>query len=361
MGTSGDDSVMARELLKIVDDVAGGAVPDVPALAALFVSGAGDPVVREHAARLAREAAERRFGDGVFIRGLVEISSFCGNDCFYCGIRKSNAAAERYRLTDDEILEQCRIGDGLGFRTFVLQGGEDPALTDDVVVPLVARIRREFPGSAVTLSLGERSAESYRRLFEAGASRYLLRHESATAGHYARLHPPTLRLETRLQCLRELKAIGWQVGAGFMVGSPFQTAEDLARDLLFLREFRPAMVGIGPFIPHRDTPFAGYPAGALGGTLLAISLTRLLLPGVLLPATTALASVHPEGRLKGILAGANVVMPNLSPAAARGKYSLYNGKLASRAEAAENLEELGAILATVGRRIDWGRGDAVLE
>ncbi|MCD8351456.1 MAG: [FeFe] hydrogenase H-cluster radical SAM maturase HydE [Planctomycetaceae bacterium] len=331
---------------------------DRKALATLLHSpDSPEKATRAHAAALARERTLAEFGKGVYIRGLVEVSNFCQNDCLYCGIRRSNQSVSRYRLTDEAILDCCQDGYRLGFRTFVLQGGEDPVLTDDRLVPLVASIRQAFPDCAITLSLGERSRDSYHRLRQAGADRYLLRHETADPDHYARLHPPGMTLASRLDCLQWLREEGYQVGCGFMVGSPGQTVDNLVDDLLLIREFQPEMVGIGPFIPARGTPFADHPAGDVGLTLFLLSLVRLILPKVLLPATTALGTALPDGREQGILAGANVVMPNLSPPDARDKYMLYDNKLRSHAEAAENLDDLRHRLESIGRTISVGRGD----
>ena len=306
---------------------------------------------------MARAVRHRHYGRDVYIRGLIEISNYCKNDCLYCGIRRSNPHAERYRMPESDILLCCETGYRLGFRTFVLQGGEDPYFTDDRVVSIVSAIKRSYPDCAVTLSLGEKEPESYARFREAGADRYLLRHETANRTHYARLHPPELSFTHRQDCLRTLKALGYSVGAGFMVGSPGQTAECLADDMLFLQELKPQMVGIGPFLPHHDTPFAKEPAGSLELSLRMLALTRLLLPKVLLPATTALGSVDPTGRVRGILAGANVVMPNLSPEKNRGKYLLYDGKAAVGLEAAESLERLKQQMVSAGYRVVVGRGD----
>ncbi len=314
----------------------------------------------ETAALLAEKALavrKRVYGDGVFLRGLIEISSFCRNDCYYCGLRRGNRRCARYRLGPEEILACAAGGYALGFRTFVLQGGEDAAFTDELLVPLVAALKERHPDAAVTLSLGERSRESYARLKEAGADRYLLRHETADPALYAKLHPREMSFEDRMDCLRTLRELGYQVGCGFMVGAPFQTAAHLAKDLKFIEDFRPEMCGIGPFLPHRDTPFGTEPAGSLELTLYLLSILRLMLPALLLPATTALGSIHPEGREKGLLAGANVVMPNLSPPDVRAKYEIYNGKLSSGAEAAEGLRDLAVRFAGVGCRIEAGRGD----
>ncbi|MFV0399075.1 MAG: [FeFe] hydrogenase H-cluster radical SAM maturase HydE [Oscillospiraceae bacterium] len=305
----------------------------------------------------ARRLRGKHYGDAVFLRGLIEFTSYCRQDCYYCGLRKSNREAERYRLTREQILDCCGTGYRLGFRTFVLQGGEDPFFTDELLCGIVSEIKRRWPDCAVTLSAGERSRESYRVLRAAGADRYLLRHESADATHYTVLHPPAQRLESRRRCLFDLKELGFQTGAGFMVGSPGQEPEQLAEDLCFLRELGPHMVGIGPFLPHHQTPFAAERLGGLGQVLLLLALTRLMLPDVLLPATTALGSMHPQGRERGFQAGANVVMPNLSPGEVREAYNLYDGKLSSGAEAAEGLAELGEHIRKAGLRPDFSRGD----
>ena len=302
-------------------------------------------------APLAAEADKVRrevYGDEVFLRGLIEFTNFCKNDCYYCGIRCSNRETERYRLTPEQILACCEEGYALGYRTFVLQGGEDPYFTDERVCEVVSAITKRFPDCAVTLSIGEKSYESYKAFREAGARRYLLRHETADFTHYGRLHPPALSAENRQRCLFDLKALGYQVGSGFMVGSPYQTTENLAMDLKFLEEFQPEMCGIGPFIPHHDTPFSEHSAGSVELTCFLLSVIRIICPKVLLPATTALGSLDPEGREKGILSGANVVMPNLSPANVRSKYLLYDGKLAVGAEAAENLADLKRRMEKIG-------------
>ncbi|MCI8623963.1 MAG: [FeFe] hydrogenase H-cluster radical SAM maturase HydE [Provencibacterium sp.] len=311
-------------------------------------------------AAAARAVREKIYGRAVYIRGLIEFTNICKNDCLYCGIRRSNRRASRYRLSEEEILGCCETGYPLGFRTFVLQGGEDPYFTDERLSAVVRSIKRRFPDCAVTLSCGERGRESYRRLFEAGADRYLLRHETAAPEHYRKLHPPAMEFERRMQCLRDLKDIGYQTGCGFMVGSPFQTVEDIVRDLRFIRSFRPHMVGIGPYLSHPDTPFCSQPDGTAELTLFLLSVIRLLLPGVLLPATTALGTVMAGGREEGILRGANVVMPNLSPPSVRGKYLLYHDKLSSGAEAAENLRELSRSIEGTGYTVTAGRGDSLL-
>lgn len=322
-------------------------------------------VVRERdaeAAELLRGlASERRiesYGRTVFVRGLIEISNICKNDCLYCGIRRSNKECERYRLDAEAILGCARHGYELGFRTFVLQGGEDGYFTDERLVEIVKAIKREFPDCAVTLSMGERSRESYERLYAAGADRYLLRHETATREHYEKLHPGEMSFDGRMRCLADLREIGFQTGCGFMVGSPYQTAEDIGRDLKFIEEFKPQMCGVGPFLPHRATPFADFAAGSVELTCYLLSIIRLILPTVLLPATTALGTAMDGGRELGILSGANVVMPNLSPVEERKKYELYNGKLHSGSESAEALRELEARLSAIGYTIDYGRGDA---
>lgn len=309
----------------------------------------------------AREVAQEHFGTGIYIRGLIEVSNCCRNDCYYCGIRKSNTQAERYRLSPETILSCCEEGYQLGFRTFVLQGGEDRALTDDLLTETIGSIRSRYPDCAITLSLGEKSRQAYERFFEAGANRYLLRHETCTEGHYRELHPAEMSLGNRLECLHQLHEIGYQTGTGIMVGSPGQTVEHLIADIRFTEQFRPQMIGIGPFLPHHDTPFASHPAGNMEQTLLLLSIFRLMHPAALIPSTTALATLAPGGRERGILAGANVVMPNLSPREERKKYELYNNKASLGAEAAEGLTMLRSQMQTIGYHVALAaRGDAVL-
>ncbi len=314
-------------------------------------------VDREELYSRARTIRHRIYGKEVYMRGLIEISNFCKNDCIYCGIRNSNSNAQRYRLTKNDILECCEQGYSLGFRTFVLQGGEDGYYTDDRMCGIVREIKEKYPDCAVTLSLGERGYDSFKALFDAGADRYLLRHETADEEHYKKLHPEYLSLENRKQCLFDLKKIGYQVGSGFMVGSPYQTAKCLAEDMLFLNELQPQMVGIGPFIPHCDTPFAKYDAGSVELTLFMISLLRLMLPNALLPSTTALGTLDPFGREKGILAGANVVMPNLSPVSVRKKYMLYDNKICTGDEAAECRFCMQGRMKKIGYDVVVSRGD----
>jgi biotin synthase len=310
---------------------------------------------------LAQETAHKSFGRQIFVRGLIEFTNYCKNDCYYCGIRRSNKNAARYRLTQEEILECCQAGYGFGFRTFVLQGGEDYFYSDEDIAAIVRAIKAQHPDCAVTLSIGERSRETYALWKKAGADRYLLRHETADCAHYAKLHPAELSAKNRQNCLYTLKELGYQAGAGFMVGSPYQTAENLADDLMFLQKLRPQMIGIGPFIPHHDTPFKDEPAGSVELTLVMLAVLRLLFPRVLLPATTALGTLAPGGRLLGIKAGANVIMPNLSPQNVRGKYLLYDNKLHTGAEAAEALNELQREVASIGYRIVSARGDYTEE
>ena len=297
------------------------------------------------------------YGDEVYVRGLIEFSNFCKNDCYYCGIRKGNHKAERYRLSFDEILSCCEEGFSLGFRTFVLQGGEDPWYTDEKVCHIVSAIKEKFPECAITLSIGEKSKESYQAYFDAGAERYLLRHETADPIHYRKLHPDSMSLENRKRCLFDLKGIGYQVGSGFMVDSPFQTAENLVSDLRFLQELQPDMIGIGPYITHQDTPFASFPSGSLTKTLRLVSILRLLFPYALIPSTTALGTIHPEGRELGLKAGGNVVMPNLSPVSVRKKYELYENKICTGEEAAQCRGCLEARVKRAGYQIVTARGD----
>ncbi len=320
---------------------------------------ADDPETREALAERAVEIRKKYYGDKVYTRGLIEFTNYCKNDCYYCGIRRSNRNAKRYRLTEEEILACCENGYELGFRTFVLQGGEDPYYTDDRVERIIRSMKEKYPECAVTLSIGERSMESYRRFRKAGADRYLLRHETADEAHYRTLHPEEMSLQNRMECLRNLKALGYQVGAGFMVGSPNQTSECLAEDLLFLKDLEPQMVGIGPFIPHHDTAFANEPAGSVDLTLYLLSVIRILLPKVLLPATTALGTMDPRGREKGLAVGANVVMPNLSPVKNRKQYELYDNKICTGEEAAECRGCLSRRVESVGYHLVSDRGDAV--
>lgn len=310
-------------------------------------------------ASFAREEAVKIYGNGVFPRGLVEFTNYCKNNCYYCGIQGSNQHANRYRLSKDEILSACENGYQLGYRSFVLQGGEDPHYSDDVMVPIVSEIRKRYQDCAITLSLGERSKESYQKLYDAGADRYLLRHEAATPELYQKLHPESLSLENRIQCLWNLKEIGYAVGTGFMVGAPYQTVENLVDDLLFIQKLDPQMVGIGPFVPHHDTKFKDYPSGTVELTTYLTSILRLMNPHLLLPATTALGTIDPRGREKGILAGANVVMPNLSPVAVRKDYSLYDNKICTGEEAAECAGCLGRRLASIDYELVFTRGDYI--
>ena len=308
-------------------------------------------------AKRARDVAQRIYGNKIFIRGLIEISNICKNDCYYCGIRKSNKNCERYRLSEDEILSCCDEGCALGFRTFVMQGGEDGYFTDDRLCKIIEKIKSKYPDCAVTLSLGERSIESYKKLKSAGADRYLLRHETATKEHYEKLHPRELSFENRLECLENLRKCGYQVGCGFMVGSPYQTTEMLVNDLKFIEKFKPDMCGIGPFIPHKDTDFRDCAPGSVDLTCILLSIIRLIHPPILLPATTALATLSPNGREKGILSGANVVMPNLSPMNVRSKYLLYDNKIAVGTESAQQKEMLENLLQRIGYTIVTARGD----
>jgi len=316
-----------------------------------------DQSVVSHLFQQSHQLAQRVYGNKIFIRGLIEISNHCKNDCLYCGIRRSRTDVHRYRLSKEDILQCCQQGYGLGFRTFVMQGGEDGWFDDDRMCDIVATIRQQFPDCAITLSLGERPRESYQRLFDAGADRYLLRHETADPMHYAKIHPSDMSYDNRMRCLHDLKEIGYQVGCGFMVGSPFQTLENLFADLQFIRSFQPEMVGIGPFIPTTGTPFADRPSGTVDATLRLLAIIRLLHPRVLLPATTALGTLHPQGRELGILAGANVIMPNLSPAAQRADYSIYDNKLSTGSEAAETVNDTRKRLGKLGVEIPADRGD----
>ena len=312
---------------------------------------------REYLFETARTAADEVFHKEVYLRGLIEFTNYCKNNCYYCGIRAGNKNAERYRLTEEEILSCCEIGEKIGFKTFVLQGGEDPYFTDDKIVDLVRKIKEQHPACAVTLSIGEKSYESYKKYYEAGADRYLLRHETANEEHYAMLHPSSMSGHDRKQCLFNLKEIGFQVGCGIMVGTPHQTLDHIYEDLVFMKELQPHMIGIGPFIPHKDTPFKDEPEGSVDLTLRLLAVLRLMFPKVLLPATTALGTADALGREKGILAGANVMMPNLSPSNVREKYLLYDGKICTGEEAAECNACLRRRVERIGYHVADSRGD----
>ena len=310
-------------------------------------------------------AADRKrreiYADEVYLRGLIEFSNFCKNNCFYCGIRAGNQNAVRYRLSKEEILDCCVEGYGLGFRTFVLQSGEDPFFTDSLLCEIVSEIRSRFPDCAITLSLGEKPRESYKAYFDAGANRYLLRHETANDAHYRKLHPESMSLTNRKRCLYDLKDIGYQVGSGFMVGSPYQTVDCIIEDLRFLQELKPDMIGIGPYITHKETPFASFQSGSLTLTLRLISVLRLMFPYALIPATTALGTIHPQGRELGLNAGANVVMPNLSPVRVRKLYELYENKICTGEEAAQCRSCLERRVAAAGYRVVTAIGNAKKE
>lgn len=309
------------------------------------------------AMELARKTALERFGKQVWFRGIIEFSNICRCDCYYCGIRCSNHNVSRYRLTEEDILACCAEGYAGGFRTFVLQGGEDGWFTDERMAAIIRAIKAKYPDCAVTLSLGERSRESYQMLFDAGADRYLLRHETADEAHFRMLHPESQTLSNRLRCLRDLKDIGYQTGCGIMVGTPGQTPATLASDMIFMRSLEPQMIGVGPFLPHRDTPFREEKPGSVELTLFILALCRLMLPKVLLPATTALGTAESDGRIRGVLAGCNVIMPNLSPASVRKKYMLYDNKAGTDLTAAEGVALLRQQMDTIGYEVVIGRGD----
>ncbi|MBR4511037.1 MAG: [Ruminococcus sp.] len=318
----------------------------------------------EAAAKLLRERADevrrKSYGKKVFLRGLIEVSSYCKNDCLYCGIRRSNKEADRYRLSREQIMSCAESGYELGFRTFVMQGGEDSAFTDDFMCGVISELREKYPDCAITLSLGERSFESYKRMKDAGADRYLLRHEAADGKLYKKLHPAEMSLENRKNCLFQLRELGYQVGAGFMVGAPYQTTDSLIADLRFLQELKPQMIGIGPFVPHHCTPFADENGGTLGLTLRLLGILRLMFPKVLLPATTALGTIAPNGRELGLQTGCNVVMPNLSPVNVRKKYDLYDNKICTGEEAAECRMCLQRRIEAAGYEVAVERGDCVI-
>ncbi len=323
-----------------------------------LVSGYSEEL-KEYLRENAEKVRKKIYGNAVFVRGLIEISNICKNDCYYCGIRGGNGNCQRYRLTPEEILECCNEGYDLGFRTFVMQGGEDGFYSDEILCDLITKIKEKFPDCAVTLSLGERSKESYQKLYDAGADRYLLRHEAADKELYEKLHPEKMSFENRMECLKNLKEIGFQTGCGFMVGAPYQTTRHIAKDLKFIEEFKPDMCGIGPFIPHKDTIFAKENSGSADLTCYLLSIIRLIHPNILLPATTALGTVRGDGRERGILSGANVVMPNLSPLSVRKKYVLYDNKISTGAEGAQQRKELEKRMKNIGYEVVTARGDVV--
>ena len=343
------------DIKKIIDEIA--AMQDITLEQLRLILSTNDKETIDHLRKLAADKAQETYGNQVFIRGLIEFTNYCKNDCLYCGIRHSNKNADRYRLTDEQILSCCDSGYELGFRTFVLQGGEDPYYTDERICDLVSRIKEKYPDCAITLSIGEKSKESYQSYFDAGADRYLLRHETADEEHYRKLHPKEMSLSNRKRCLWDLKEIGYQVGCGFMVGSPGQSVETLYEDLRFIKDLRPHMVGIGPFISQKDTPFADEPSGTMEMTLRLLSIIRLIHPKVLLPATTALGTIHPQGREMGIKSGANVVMPNLSPVNVRDKYKLYDNKICTGDEAAECRYCMESRMKSIGYQVVVSRGD----
>lgn len=326
-------------------------------LISLLEDGGEDDFLFENADAVRRE----NYGREVYIRGLIEFTNYCRNNCYYCGIRGGNSGVKRYRLSEEEILSCCDEGYELGYRTFVLQGGEDLYFTDEKVCRIVSQINEKYPDCAITLSIGERPRESYEAFYEAGARRYLLRHETADECHYERLHPQEMSLKNRKKCLFALKEIGYQTGAGFMVGSPYQTMENIIEDLRFLQELSPDMIGIGPFISHRETPFKDFENGSLRLTLRLLSILRLMFPYVLLPATTALGTIHPSGRELGLKAGANVVMPNLSPEGVRADYALYDNKICTGEESAQCRDSLEKRVEAAGYKIVTKKGDVVRE
>lgn len=338
---------------EIIDRISSSHTAEKEDILAIINNGSDDEYLFKSADNIRRQI----YGKDVYIRGLIEISNYCKNNCLYCGIRRDNRKVSRYRLTEQDILACCETGYELGFRTFVLQGGEDSHFNDDILCGIIKKIKTKYQDCAITISMGERSEESYKRLFDSGADRYLLRHETASKPHYEKLHPKEMSFENRIKCLQTLKKIGFQTGAGFMVGSPFQTPENLAQDLIFIKKLEPEMVGIGPFISHNKTPFKDFKNGTLRDTLVMVALTRLLLPHALIPSTTALGTISPNGRELGLKAGANIVMPNLSPVKFRKLYSLYDNKICMGDEAAECRKCLEKRVESTGYKIVTDRGD----
>ena len=316
-----------------------------------------DPAWSQPLALRADKIRREIYGREVYLRGLIEFTNYCRNNCYYCGIRCGNTKADRYRLSREEILSCCAEGYRLGYRTFVLQGGEDPFYTDELICDLISEIKETYPDCAVTLSIGEKDRETYQAYFDAGADRYLLREETSDGDHYGRLHPAQMSMTNRQECLFTLKEIGFQVGAGFMVDSPYQTTDHLLSDLRFLQKLQPDMIGIGPYVTHSETPFKDFPSGSVEKTLRLISILRILFPHALLPATTALGTMDPLGREKGLKAGANVIMPNLSPVSVRDKYTLYDNKICTGEESAQCRDCLELRVKNAGYEIVTSRGD----
>ena len=314
---------------------------------------------RAYAAEKARAVADSIYGKSIFIRGIVEFSNVCRNNCYYCGIRAGNDCIERYKLSKAEIMDCCKAGYEYGFRTFVLQSGEDLSYSCEMICDIVSAIKKEYPDCAVTLSIGEKTREEYAAYKAAGADRYLLRHETADEEHYKKLHPGEMSWQNRMRCLRDLKELGFQTGCGIMVGSPYQTADCIAEDMEFMGEFKPEMIGIGPFLPHKDTPFRDMPKGSYHLTLFLLSLSRLMLPHILLPATTALGTINPRGREEGVLAGANVIMPNLSPTEVRKNYMLYDNKICTGDTSAACRGCIEARMEKIGYKVEITRGDYI--
>ena len=313
----------------------------------------------EYIMQTARNITDAIYGKKIYIRGLIEFTNYCKNDCFYCGIRSSNFGIERYRLSMEEVLKCCERGYKLGLRSFVIQGGEDMSYKDDFYIEVIQKLKQYYPDSAVALSIGERSYDSYKSYKDAGADRYLLRHETASREHYGKLHPPKMSYDNRMECLRMLKSLGYQTGCGIMVGSPFQTRDNLVEDIIFMHSFKPEMIGIGPFIPCASTPFEQYSKGSVDDTLMVIALMRILCPNVLMPSTTALGSADKQGRIRGLMAGCNVVMVNISPALQRVKYNLYNNKAVTAFDAIEDVAHIKQEISEAGFEFCNQRGDYI--
>jgi len=308
---------------------------------------------------------EQAVGLEIYLRGIVEFSNICAKDCLYCGIRRSNRRVERYRMEEDEIIDAALDAYRSGFTSVLLQAGER---TDREFIELAERVVRRLKeitsgGIGITLSLGEQEAATYRRWFKAGAHRYLLRIETSSPRLYRRYHPAGHDHALRKRCLDDLRRIGYQVGSGILIGLPGQTADDLAEDVLFLKEMDVDMIGMGPYIPHRDTPLFDRASGFSPGRQLELGLRmiavcRLLMPDINIAATTALQALSPEGWRRGIRAGANVVMPNFTPARYRAAYSIYEGKPAA-GDGADPLAELERLFAGLPEKIVTGRwGDS---
>jgi biotin synthase len=306
---------------------------------------------------MADDIRKRYFKDEVHIRGIIEFSNYCMKNCFYCGLRRDNKTIERYRISEDEIIDTALKAGELGYKTILLQSGEDGGYTIEGLCAIIKRIRSNLD-CAITLSLGEKSFDEYRSLRDAGADRYLLRFETSDRGLFNKLKPDS-SYENRLDCIKNLKKLGFQVGSGFMVGLPGQTYEILADDILLLRELDLDMIGIGPFLSHHNTPLGNSASGTLDLTLRALAIIRILMPDVHIPATTAMGTVEKGGREKALQCGANVIMPNVTPIKYRKYYEIYPNKICIDDAPSDCRACIEGMLKSLGRAAATNKGDSI--